>query len=121
MNHLDIELGAFEGWIVELADVVEEVSGEGAVRVYRSAAEAEVGVVLGDLLIDWLVVDGNGRKRHREGDFAACGAFGREEAALDVVVGGGGDFIVVDRDELDAGVVEGDGGVSVVGKDDADG
>ena len=44
-----------------------------------------------------------------------------EEAAVDVVVGGGGDLVVVGGDELDAGVVEGEGGVAVVGEDDADG
>ena len=121
VDHLDVELGAFEGWVVELADVVEEVSGECAVRVDGGAVEAEVGVVLGDLLIDGLVVDGDGRQRHREGDLAACGAFGREETALDVVVGGGGDLVVVDGDELDASVVERERGVAVVGEDDADG
>ena len=48
-------------------------------------------------------------------------ALGGEEAAVDVVVGGGGDPVVVGGDELDAGVVEGERGVAVVGEDDADG
>ena len=59
MDHLDVELGAFEGWVVELADVVEEIAGESAVGVDGGAVEAEVGVVLGDLLVDGLVVDGD--------------------------------------------------------------
>ena len=61
-----------------------------------------------------------GRGRGR-GTLAALGALGGEEAALDVVVGGGGDLVVVDGDELDAGVVERERGVAVVGEDDADG
>ncbi len=85
------------------------------------AVEAEVIVILGDLFVDWFVVHGDRRQRERERDLAACGAFGGEEAALNVVVGGGGDLVVVDGDELDAGVVEGDGGVAIVGEDDADG
>ena len=34
---------------------------------------------------------------------------------------GGGDLVVVGGDELHAGVFEGEGGVAVVGDDDADG
>ena len=33
VDHLDVELGAFEGVVVELANVVEEIAGEGAVGV----------------------------------------------------------------------------------------
>ena len=121
MDHLDVELGAFEGGVVELADVVEEVAGEGAVGVDGGAGEAEVGVVLGDLLVGALVMKGDGREGHGQGNLAAMDGFGGEEAALDVVVGGGGDRVVVGGDELDAGVVEGESGVAVVGDDDADG
>ncbi len=46
VDHLDVELGAFEGWVVEAADVVEEVAGEGGVGVDGGALEAEVVVVL---------------------------------------------------------------------------
>ncbi len=63
------------------------------------------------------MVDGDGG----EGDLGAHGAAGGEEAAVDVVEGGGGDLVVVGGDELDAGVVEREGGVAVVGDDDADG
>ena len=121
MDHFDVELGAFEGLAVELTDVVEEVAGEGAVGVDGSAGEAEVGVVLSDLLFEGLVVEGDGRQRHGKGDLAAFGAFGGEEAALDVFIGGGGDDVVVGGDELDAGFVEEYGSVAVVGEDDADG
>ena len=121
IDHFDVDLGASEGIVVELADVVEEVAGEGAVCVDCSALEAEVVFVLRDLLVDGLVVKGDGRQRHGEGYLAALGAFGGEEPALDVVVGSGGNLVVVDGDELDAGVVEGERGVAVVGEDDANG
>ncbi len=81
------------------------------------AGEAEVGVVLGDLLVDGGVVDGDGD----EGDLGAHGGAGGEEAAVDVLEGGGGDDVVVGGDELDADVVEGERVVGVVGDDDADG
>jgi len=119
VDHLDEELSAFERRVVERVDVVEEIAGEGAVGLDRGGGEAEVVVVLGDLLVDRLVVEVNGRDGQRQRHLAALGAFGREEAALYVVVGGGGDFVVVDGDELNAGVVERDGCVAVVGEDDA--
>lgn len=81
------------------------------------ALEAEVGVVLGNFFIDWGVVDDDGD----QGDFCAFGALGGEEAAVDVVEGGGGDLFVVGGDELKAGIVQGESGVSVVGDNDADG
>ncbi len=71
----------------------------------------------GDLFVDGVVVDGDGD----EGDLGARGAAGGEEAAVDVVEGGGGDLVVVGGDELDADVVERERGVAVVGDDDADG
>ena len=117
VDHFDVEFCAFEGWVVELLDVVEEVAGEGAVGVDDGALEAEVGVVLGDFLVYGGVVDGDGD----EGDLGSlCVAHG-EEAAVEVFEGGGGDLVVVGGDELDAGVVEGESGVAVVGDDDADG
>jgi hypothetical protein len=121
VNHLYVEFGPSEWIIVELADVVEEVAGESAVCVDCSALEAEVVFVLRDLLVDGLVVDGDGRQGERKRDFAAGGTFGREEAALNVFVGGGGDLVVVNGDELHAGLVERERGVAVVGEDDADG
>ena len=87
----------------------------------RGAGEAEVGVVFRYLLIDGLVVEGDGGERQGQRDLAAFDVFGGEEAALDVVVGGGGNDIVVDGDELDAGFVERERGVAIVGEDDADG
>ena len=82
--------------------------------------EAEVVVVLGDFFSTgswWMVM----AEWSGHGDLGAADAAHGEEAAVDVVVGGGGDFVVVGGDELDAGVVEGEGGVAVVGEDDADG
>jgi len=52
--------------------------------------------------------------------FSAGGGFDGEEAALEIVVSGGGYDGVVGGDEVDAGVVEGEGEVGVVGDDDAD-
>ena len=121
VDHLDVELGVFEGWVIEGADVVEEVAGEGAVSVDDGALEAEVVVVLRDFFVDRRVVDGDGRDGRGHGDFGAADVAYGEEDAVDVVVGGGGDDVVVGGDELDAGVVEGEGGVAVVGEDDADG
>jgi len=51
----------------------------------------------------------------------AADALHGEEAAVEIVVGGSGDDVVVGGDELDAGVVEGEGAVAVVGDDDANG
>ena len=109
VDHLDVDFGAFEGWVVELFDVVEEVSGEGGVGVDYGALEAEVGVVLGDFLVDWSVVDGDGDGD--DGDLGALGVAHAEEATVDVSEGGGGDFVVVGGDELKAGFIEGEGGV----------
>lgn len=121
MDHFDVELGAFEGLVVELADVVEEIASESAVGVDGGGGEAEVGIVLGYFLFEGLVVKSDGREWHGQGNLPAFGAFGGEEAALDVVIGGGGDDVVVGGDELDAGFVEEYGSVAVVGEDDADG
>jgi len=121
VDHLDVELGVFEGGVVEAADVVEEVSGEGGMRVDDGALEAEVVIVLGDLLVDGWVVDSDGGNGGGHGDLGALGAFEGEENAVEVLVGSGGEDVVVGGDELDAGVVEGEGAVTVVGDDDADG
>jgi hypothetical protein len=102
VDHFDVEFCAFEGWIVEAADVVEEVSGEGAVGVDGRALEAEVVVILCDLFIDGRVVDGDGS----HGNLGSGCAFGGEEAAVDVVFEGSGDDVAVGGDELDAGLVE---------------
>lgn len=83
--------------------------------------EAKVGVVFGDLLVEGLVVGGDGGKRHGQWNRAPLDALGGEETALDIVEGSGGDDVVVGGDELDAGVVERESGVAVVGEDDADG
>ena len=117
VDHFDVELGVAEGGVVELADVVEEVSGEGGVGVDGGGGEAEVGIVFGDLFVDGGVVDGDGD----DGNFSAHGGTGGEEAAVDVLEVGGGDDVLVGGDELDADVVEGEGVVGVVGDDDADG
>ena len=117
MDHLDVEFGAFESGVVEAADVVEEVAGEGTVGVDGRSCETEVVLILRDLFVDGGVV--NGDRSHR--DFGPGGAFGGEEAAVDVVVEGGRDDVAIGGDELDAGLIECEGGVAVVGDDDADG
>src|ERR1700677_661546 len=101
VDHFDVEQGALERWVVKLADVVEELAGERAVRVDSGAGEAEVGVVFGDLLVERLIVEGDGGKRKGKRNLAAFDALHGEEAALDIV--------------------EREGSVAVVSEDDADG
>src|SRR6266851_8438850 len=117
MDHLDVEFRALQRWVVEASDVVEEVSGEGAVGVDGRALEAEVVVILGDLLVDGGVVDGDGD----DGDLRSLRPAGGEEAAVDVVVLGCGDDVAVGGDELDARLFERKRGVAVVSDVDADG
>jgi hypothetical protein len=102
VNLFDVELGVPEGGVVKAADVVEEVSGEGAVRVDDGAVEAKVSVIFGDLLVDGRVMDGDGD----EGDLGAHGLLGRKEATVDVFVERGGDLVVIGREELDADIFE---------------
>ena len=81
VDHLDVDLGAFEGRVfVDGFDVVEEVAGEGGVGVDGGGLEAEVGVVLGDFFVDGVVVDGDGD----DGDLGALGALEGEDAAVDL-------------------------------------
>ncbi len=117
MDHLDVEFGAFDGWVVEAADIVEEVAGEGAMRVDGCALKAKVVVILRDLLVYGGVVDGYGNPR----DFGSGCAFGREETAIDVVVECGWNDVVIGGDELDTCLIEREGSVAVVGDDDTDG
>jgi hypothetical protein len=117
VDHFYVEFGVAEGGVAEVLDVVEEIAAEGGVGVDDGGGEAEVVVVLGDLLVDRGAVNGDGD----EWDVDVLGAVNGEDAAVDLVFGGGGDLVVVGGDELDAGVFEGDGAVGVVGKDDADG
>ena len=93
VDHLDVECGTLERWVVERANVVEEITCEGAVCVDDSALEAEVVIVLGDFFVDGWVVDGNGRYGCGHGDFAAAYVFYGEEPTLDVVEGGGWDLM----------------------------
>ena len=60
VDHLEVELCMAEGWVVEFADVVEEVPGEGGVGIDGGGLEAEIGVVLDDFLVDGRVVNGDG-------------------------------------------------------------
>jgi hypothetical protein len=121
VDHLDVDLSAFQGGdvgvVVDVLDVVEEVAGEGGVWGYGGGLEAEVVVVLDDLFVDGGVVDGN----VGEGDLGSHGLFGGEEAAVEVVESGGGELVVVGGDELHADFVKVERGVGVVGDDDADG
>ena len=116
VDHFDVDLCAFERRIIDAADVVEEITAEGAVRVDGGALEAEVSVVFGDLLVDRGVVDSDGNGE-RQGLVHAL--LQVEEAAVDLVEIGGGDFVVGGGDELDADIGEGERGVAVVGDDDA--
>ena len=79
--------------------------------------KAEVVVVLGDALVDGCALDGDGDER----DVHGLGAVQGEEAAVDLVLGGGGEGLVGSGDELEAGLVKLEGAVAVVGEDDADG
>lgn len=121
VDHLYVEFGALQGRVGEFFDIVEEVAGEGGVGVDDGSLEAEVVLVLEDLLVDGGVVDGDGGDGRGHGDLGAVDAFHGEEAAVEVVVCGGGDDVVVGGDELEAGVVEGESAVAIVGNDDADG
>lgn len=104
-----------EGRVVEIADVVEEVPGKGGVRTDGGGVEAEVGVVFDDLLIDRGMMDGDGNN----GQLGAHGGLGGEEAAIEIFKSRGRDDIVIGRDELDAGVIEGKRAVAIVGDDNA--
>ena len=113
----DVEFGVFHDGVVEASGVVEDVAGAGAVRRDGGGGEAEVGVVVEDLLVYGLVVDGDGD----DGELGSDCVTAAEEAAVEVVVGGGGLFSAIARQKLDADVVEFEGLVAVVGDDDADG
>lgn len=116
MDHLDVELSTFECGIVEVLDVVEEISGEGGVWFDHGDLKAEVMIVLGDLLIDRSTFDWDWNHRYADG----LGAFIGEEAAIDLFLGGGRNFIVGGGDELHSGVFQLKGAVAVVGEDDKD-
>src|ERR1035441_6883261 len=87
------------------------------IRAGAAIVEAEVVVILGDFLVDRGALDGNRNERDVDGLGAVVG----EDAAVDVVFGGGWDLLLVGGDELHAGVVEREGAVAVIGDDDADG
>lgn len=110
-----------EDGVVEVAGVVVEIAGNRGVGSDGGGRETEVGVVGENLLVYGRVVDGDRRERHGQGDASAGGGFAREEAALEFVVVGCLNDGAVGADELDAGVVERDGGVGIVRDDDADG
>ena len=90
-------------------------------RIDCRSVESEVFVVLDDLFINRLVVDGHRRQGKRKGNLPAGCTFRREESPLNVIIGSCRYFVVIDGDELDAGVSERDWRVAVVGEDDADG
>jgi hypothetical protein len=117
VDHFNVELGVGESGIVEAFDVVEEIAGEGGVGFYDGSLEAEVVVVLRNALVDGGALDGDGDERDVDG----LGTLQSEEAAVDLVLGGGGEGVASGGDELEAGVVELQGAVAVVGEDGADG
>jgi len=116
VDHFDVEFGVLEDGVVEATGVVEDVTGAGGVGRDDGGGEAEVGVVAEDFLVDGLGMSGDAD----DGDAGAAGAFGGEEAAVEVI-GGGTLFIAFGGDELDADVVEVERVVAIVGDDDADG
>jgi hypothetical protein len=116
-DHFDVELGVFERGIVEAADVVEEIAGQGGVGVDGGSLEAEVVIVLSDLLIDGRAVDGDRDERDVDG----LRAVHVEDAAVELFLGGRRDLVVVGGDELHAGVFEGKGAVAIICENDADG
>jgi len=89
VDHLDEDLGAFEGRgvgvVLEVFDVVEEIPGKSGVRSDGGGLEAEVVIVLDDLFVDVALLEGNGG----EGDLGPVGGLEGEEPAVDVVEGGG--------------------------------
>ena len=116
VDHFDVELSVREGWLVEILDVVEKIAGEGGMRLNAGGFEAEVLIILHDFLVHVVMNrDGN------DGNLGATRLLEIEEAAVDVVLGGRWDLVVVGRDELHTGLIEGEGVVAVVGDDDADG
>ncbi len=56
-----------------------------------------------------------------DGDASSLSAFEGEHAAVEFFKVGSGALVAVGGDELDADLVEGEGGVAVVGDDDPDG
>ena len=116
VDHLDVEFGMLEGGFVEVLNVVKKIAGEGGVGLDAGGLEAEVGVVLADLLVDGGALDGEGVERNVDRLGAAQG----EDAAVQLVLGCRGDLVVVGGDELHAGVFEREGMGGVVRVDDAD-
>lgn len=116
MDHFDVKLRVLERGIVEIFDVVEQVSVKRGVGADGGGLEAEVVIVVGDFLVDGGAVDGDGD----QWDVDRLGAVQGEDAAIDVVLGGGRNLVVVGGDELHARVFEGDRAVRIVGEDDAD-
>lgn len=117
VNHLNVEFGVFERRIVEVFDVVEQVSVERGVGADGGGFKAKVVVVVSDLFVDGCAMDREGDER----DVDRLGTVQGKDAAVDVVFAGGRDFVVVGGEELHARVFEGDGAVRIVGEDDTDG
>ena len=117
----ELEGCSFEDGFVEVADVVVEPAGGGRMRGDGGGLEAEVSVVGEDLFVDGRVMDGDGWDGRGHGDAGAADGLELEEAALQIVVGGGVLGDVAGGDEEDAGVVERERLRGVVRDDDADG
>lgn len=116
VDHFDVELSVGKNWLVKVLDVIEKIAGKGGMGLNASGFEAEVLIILHDLFVH-VVVDRDGDK----GNLGSAGLLKIEEAAVDVVLGGRWDLVVVGRDELHTGLIEGEGVVAVVGDDDAHG
>jgi 3-deoxy-D-manno-octulosonic-acid transferase len=121
-NLAEFERGVREHRLVDAGHIVEEIAGDSGVRLDGGRLEAEVRVVGEDLFVDGvLAVRDRNRDRQRQRDLRSYSGFQREENALHVVDRRRGENGVVGRDEVDAGIVEVDGEVGIIGDDDADG
>lgn len=116
VDHLDINLGPFEGRIVEAFNVIEEIAAYGGMGSDRGRRKAEVLVVLRDFFVDRRVVDGERDKRN----FGSLGFFGGKEATVDVIESGCRKLVVIGRDELHPNFLEIESRIAVIRDDDAD-
>ena len=106
--------------LVEVSDVVEEVTVDSGVGRNGGGLEAEVLIVVDNFFVDVLFANRDG-DRQTEGQAGAGGALDAEQGALEIVVGSGGDAGTVGRDEVDAGIVEVHRKIAIVSDDNVDG
>lgn len=117
MHLFYVDFRVFQQGIVDFFHVVEQEAARGGVGGDGGLGEAEVLVVVQDFLVDGRGVVGD----RRSGDVLGLKVFEAKEAAVHFVGCGGGQLGAVGRDELDADVVQVEGGVAVVANEEADG